>query len=268
MGTETPPEPFEDAVPRVRSLVRDAPALLVCLDFDGTLAPIVDDPAVAAPTAANEAAVASLTARPRVTTAVVSGRALADVRERIDGPAIYAGNHGLELERNGSIAVHPIASRRARCLGEICTLLELTVGTVPNCRIENKRLTGTVHLRSVPASARPIVREYTRAVVDRFGGERLDVSTGKRILEIGPAIPWGKGNAVELIESELSSEAVSIYIGDDVTDESAFDAVEPDGVGIRVGGDEPSAASVRVESPTAVSSVLEWFDSTAVDLLE
>lgn len=268
MSVQTPPRPFEQAVDTVRTAVRDSKALLLCLDFDGTLAPIVEEPTAALPKPANEAAVSSLAAHPRVTTAIVSGRALADVRGRIDGPAIYAGNHGLELERKGSIDVHPIAQKRTRRMATVRSLLERTVGTVPNCRVENKRVTVTVHCRSVPESLRPIVHQRTHEIVDRFGDETLEILAGKRVLEIRPAISWGKGNAVELIEADLPPETVSVYIGDDVTDESAFRVVESGGFGVRVGEADPSAASFRVDSPDHVASLLEWFGSTGVELLE
>lgn len=267
IDTETVPVPINEQLPEIRTTLTNASQLLVCLDFDGTLAPIVDDPDGAAPTSENESAVATLAADDAVTTAVVSGRALADVRERVDGPAIYAGNHGLELERDGSVAVHPIARKRATRIERVCSMLETVLEPIPNTRIENKRLTGTVHVRSVPADGRPIVARHTRSVVERFGCDALAVSTGKRVLEIGPSIPWGKGNAVELIAAELPEETATIYIGDDVTDESAFRAVEPDGIGIRVGDDEPSAASCRVRSPADVATALEWFGSTGIDLL-
>ena len=264
---ETVPTPLDDPA-ALRRRLEGAPRLLVCLDFDGTLAPIVEEPDAAAPTDENERAVATLAETDPITTAVVSGRALADVRERIDGPAIYAGNHGLELQRDGAVAVHPVARKRAARLEEVCSILETVLEPIPNVRIENKRLTGTVHVRTVPAPARPAVARLTRSVVDRFGGDALELSDGKRILEIEPSIPWGKGNAVELIAAELPAEAVPVYVGDDVTDESAFRAVEPEGIGIRVGGDEPSAASYRVRSPDDVAAVLEWFGSTGVELLE
>lgn len=268
MSTETPPRPIDEQRDRIRSRLAGASRLLCCLDFDGTLAPIVEDPDAAEPTAENEAAVATLAAEPTVTTAIVSGRALADVRNRIDGPSTYAGNHGLELARSDSVAVHPVARKRAARIEKVCTTLETVLEPVPNTRIQNKRLTGTVHVRSVPPAARPIVRRHTHAVVDRLGGDALDVSTGKRILEVGPSIPWGKGNAVALIDADTPPETVPMYIGDDVTDESAFRTVEPDGIGIRVGGDEPSAASCRLESPDDVATFLEWLGSVGVDVLE
>ncbi|WP_339106335.1 trehalose-phosphatase [Haloterrigena salinisoli] len=268
MSTETPPRPVETERERIRSRLTAGSRVCCCLDFDGTLAPIVEDPDAAAPTAENEAAVASLAADPAVSTAVVSGRALSDVRDRIDGPSIYAGNHGLELERNDSVAVHPVARKRAARIDEVCGILESVLEPIPNARIENKRLTGTVHYRSVPSAMRPIVRRRTHAVVDRFGGDALEVSSGKRILEIGPSIPWGKGNAVALIAADMPPGTVPIYIGDDVTDESAFRTVEPDGIGIRVGGDEPSAASYRLDSPDAVARFLEWLESITAETLE
>ena len=267
MSTETPPDPIDDERDRIRSRLAEGSRLCCCLDFDGTLAPIVDDPDAATPTAANEAAVAALAADPAVTTAIVSGRALADVRQRIDGPGTYAGNHGLELARNGTVAVHPVARKRAARIDAVCSTLESVLGSVPGCRIANKRLTGTVHVRSVPPAARPIVSRHTRAVVDRFGGDDLEISSGKRILEIGPSIQWGKGNAVELIAADMPPGTVPIYVGDDVTDESAFRAVEPEGIGIRVGGDDPSAASCRLSSPSEVADLLEWFGTTGVELL-
>ncbi|WP_306059246.1 trehalose-phosphatase [Natronococcus wangiae] len=263
--SERETRPIDELVPQLRTELTDAAELLLCLDFDGTLAPIVEEPDEAEPTRAVTEALETVTTDPDVTTAVVSGRGLADVRRRVDGPRIYAGNHGLELVRGGSVAVHPVARRRAERVDAVCEALERDLESVPNARIENKRLTATVHFRSVPPSDQPQVERLTYDAVDRFGGDDLEVSTGKQILEIGPDIPWGKGNAVELIMADLPDEAVPVYIGDDVTDESAFRAVEPEGIGVRVGGDEPTAASGRVRSPAQVASLLEWFGTTGVE---
>ncbi|ADD06614.1 trehalose-phosphatase [Natrialba magadii ATCC 43099] len=267
-STDDRPTPLTgEHLPQLRATLADASHLLVCLDFDGTLAPIVDDPDAAAPTAANETAVASLAAAKPVTTAIVSGRGLNDVRTRVDEPRIYAGNHGLELAWDGALAMHPAARERAARVEAVCETLETVLEPIPNARVENKRLTGTVHVRTVPAGARPVVRRLTRSVVERLGGDDLELSPGKRILEIGPDVDWGKGDAVSLISSELPAETVPIYIGDDVTDESAFRAVAPDGIGIRVGDDEPSAASYRVDSPDDVAGVLEWLGAAGVSLV-
>ncbi|MFA9416629.1 trehalose-phosphatase [Natrinema sp. HArc-T2] len=264
----SPPRPLEEQWPRIRATIADATGILVCLDFDGTLAPIVEDPDAAMPTERNREAVATLVDTPEITTAVISGRALSDVRQRLEGPSIYAGNHGLELARDGDISVHPVAREHAARIERLCAVLEVALAPVPNCRVENKRLTGTVHFRAVPSAAVPTVRRLTHDIVDRFGGDTLELSPGKQILETGPDLTWGKGDAVEVIAADEPSETTVIYVGDDVTDESAFRAVEPDGLGIRVGGDEPSSASARVESPADVADFLSWLGSTGVDLLE
>ncbi|MFP8952632.1 trehalose-phosphatase [Natrialbaceae archaeon A-arb3/5] len=268
MTGTTLPRRFDEHLPRIRETLSGATELLVCLDFDGTLAPIVDDPDDAAALPANERAVSRLASEPAVTTAVVSGRALDDVYGRVDGPTVYAGNHGLELARDGSVAIHPVARKRAASIAAVCSTLETVLDPVPNSRIENKRLTGTVHTRTVPDTLWPTVRRHTERVVDRIAGDDLEVSTGKRVLEIGPSIPWGKGNAVELIAAERPPETTTIYIGDDVTDESAFGAVEPDGIGVHVGNDEQSAASYRVQSPDEVSALLHWLAASGVELID
>lgn len=258
--------PLFENVETVRETLESAPQLLACFDFDGTLAPIVDDPDDARPRADAQRALVALAGNPNVTTAVVTGRALSDVRTRIEGPTIYAGNHGLELARNDSIAIHPIARKRASRLTAICATLEVVLESVPGTRIENKRLTGTVHVRSVPPELHHLVERFTHAIVERFSGGDLEVSGGKQIFEIGPSIPWGKGNAVELLAADHPPGTVVCYIGDDVTDESAFRAVEPDGIGIRV-GDGETVASRRVESPAEVARFIDWLGSAGVAAL-
>ncbi len=256
--SETRPRPIDEHLPRLRRELGLASELLVCLDFDGTLAPIVDDPDEASLTPATEAAVESLASATNVSTAIVSGRRLADVRSRVDTVSNCAGNHGLELVRDGSRLVHPVARERAELVERTCRTLETAVDPIPGCRVENKRLTGTVHVRSVSAAVRPVVRRLAHDVADRIGDGALESSTGKRVIEFAPAISWGKGDAVSLLESVHSEGTFVVYVGDDVTDESAFRAVEPDGLGVRVGDDRPSAASCRVRSPAAVASLLCW----------
>ncbi|WP_255190924.1 trehalose-phosphatase [Natronobeatus ordinarius] len=266
--SKTEPRSIAERLPALRNDLREASELLVCLDFDGTLAPIVDEPDDATPTPANAAALEALAAEESVSTAIVSGRALTDVRQRVDGPSTFAGNHGLELERDGSVGVHPVARERATLVEEVCSALEVALESIPGAAVENKRLTGTVHVRSTPPAARPVVERLTKASVERFGDDALDLSRGKRVLELGPSVPWGKGDAIELLQERRSDGAYTIYVGDDVTDESAFRAVEPDGLGVRVGDDRPTAASCRVASPTAVATLLRWLATVGVELLE
>lgn len=268
MATLSPNARFEAPIAGLREGIRGATHLLVCLDFDGTLAPIVDEPDAAAITEENRAAVEALAAEPAITPAVVTGRALADIRERLPLAITYAGNHGLELFREGETAVHPIARKRIPLVDRICEALEVALESVPNCRVENKRLTGTVHVRSVPGPARERVYAITERVVDRLAGDAVETSRGKRIIEFSPSVDWGKGDAVGLLERSAPEGSAVVYLGDDVTDESAFREIEPDDVGIYVGRDGASVASCRVDSPPAVASVLSWLADRGVDSLD
>lgn len=268
MATPKPTERFEEPTATLREGIRGAAHLLVCLDFDGTLAPIVEEPDAAAITDENRAAVEALAAEPAVTTAVVTGRALTDIRQRLSLPITYAGNHGLELYREGQTAVHPIARKRAPLVDRVSATLEAALGPIPNYRIENKRLTGTVHVRSVPDPARERVYAITEDVVDRLAGGRLETSRGKRIVEYSPSVSWGKGEAVRLLERSAPEGTAVVYLGDDVTDESAFREIEPDDVGVYVGTDGASIASCRVGSPADVTPLLTWLKGTGIELLD
>lgn len=265
MSSLEPTHSFDKPLQRIREGLDGTSNALICLDFDGTLAPIVDDPDDARITPENRAAIDALSTAPNVTTAIVTGRELSDVRARVSFPIVYAGNHGLELYRNGSVATHPIARKRSNAVEEVCVRLERGLEAFPDCHVENKGLTGTVHVRSARASTRERVHRITRETVERLGGRELEVSPGKRVVEISPAVPWGKGDVVRLLEKSCPEETFVLYIGDDVSDESAFRAIEPDGVGVHVGTDRASVASCRVRSPSEVASLLAWLVHSGID---
>ncbi|MFP9192248.1 trehalose-phosphatase [Natronosalvus vescus] len=253
---------------QIRAGLNQHDELLACFDFDGTLAPIVDDPVAASPLPAARRGVASLASIDGVTTAIVSGRALSDVADRIDGADAYAGNHGLELERDGSLAIHPIAQRRASLVTRCCRALESRLAPILGCTVENKRLTGTVHVRHVADWKRPAIRHEVETVVDRIGGDALVISEGKSIFEIGPNISWTKGDAVSLLESTQAVDPFVLYLGDDTTDETVFRRLDSSGCGVRVGASAETDASFRLESPQAVCRLLQWLVDVATDRLE
>lgn len=93
------PPPIEDDLDRVRTALERAPHVLCCLDFDGTLAPIVANPSEARILPETESVLRTLVEQSAVTVAIVSGRSVEDLRERVEPDAILVGNHGLELER-------------------------------------------------------------------------------------------------------------------------------------------------------------------------
>jgi trehalose-phosphatase len=246
--------------------------MLVALDFDGTLAGIVGDPDAARLEPDTRAALVRLAARPDTDIAVVSGRALEDVRARvaIDG-VFYGGNHGLEIEGPGVQRVHVDAAAARPALAACAEHLRPHVDALPGAILEDKGLTLSVHYRQVPgdrdgAGARLL--QEVRALATKFPG--LRVTTGKMVIELRPDVQWDKGRAVRFLLAALEAGAGSmlpvIFIGDDITDEDAFRAISADGQGIVVAPEPPAetAAALWVRSPAEVTMLLHalggWTD--------
>jgi len=252
-----PPLLDETWLSQVRADLVDAGGLLLCLDFDGTLAPIVENPDEATMTSGSSAFLSDLAADGAVTVAVVSGRGLQDLQSRVDVEGIhYAGNHGLEWSDGNGRHVASDAQATQPDLAMTVERLRETIGDVPGCRIEDKRLTATVHLRQIPDDHREAVVETVSDSVDSADGLRL--SHGKEILEIRPDVPAGKDRAVDRLR-ECHPDRLPIFVGDDVTDEAGFLAVVDDGFGILVGDRADTAATRRVPDPSAVTMLLGWF---------
>ena len=243
--------------------------VLLCLDFDGTLAPHVDDPDAATLTPDNRRVLETLRQQSALDIAIVSGRALADLKDRVGIESFtYAGNHGLESDvwTDSEESTHPRVKRYCSFIGQICAELETQL-TIPGCHIENKEVTATVHYRNADIAPDEI-EERVASVVEEIGGESLQLVPGTEIVEIRPAIEWNKGHAVRQFEKRCPGECLTIYIGDDTTDEDAFRAIEPEGISIYVGTDDETDASYYVPDVDGVTEFLEWLAETGIDALQ
>ena len=243
-----------------------APGVLLCLDFDGTLAPIVDEPDDAVMDADCRAHVAQLATNPSVEVAVISGRAIDDLRERVGlDDVVYAGNHGLELRRDDRTEVVPEAADQRDVIDGVCTAIEERTASIPDCTVEHKDVTATVHYRQVPDdSVAAVVDAVEDAVADV--DDTLEVLAGKQIREIRPHVAWDKGRIVDLLAEEVPDDWETVYVGDDTTDEDAFEVVEPDGIGVLVGDERKTAASVRLADRSDVTAVLDCIQAQQQDV--
>lgn len=242
-------------LPAVAERLAVASRLSLCLDFDGTLAPIVESPDDAAMPVRLRETLAALADRPRVDVAVVSGRGLADLRERVpvDGCAL-AGNHGLEMDRDGERWVHPEVADARPALERACRAVADHFDDVPDVRIEDKRVTATVHHRGADVDHDTVRAAVGSALDDESG---LVATDGRKIVEIRPTVEWDKADAVRSLTDD---DAAAAYVGDDTTDEDAFEVLDElpnGGVGVLV-GDRPSAADFRVADVDGVRTFLEW----------
>jgi trehalose 6-phosphate phosphatase len=259
--------PLFESIEEVRGRLARANGLLLCTDFDGTLAPITDDPDGAEITPANDDALRALAGREDSRVAVVSGRGVEDVAARvgIEGLA-YAGNHGLELTRDGRTTTHPIAADRKGGIEALLADLGERLDGVENCVFEDKGVTATVHYRGVaPENAERV--EAAVAAAMEVHGEGLHCSSGKEIFEIGPAIPWDKGRVISLLAEDTPEKWIAAYLGDDTTDETAFRALGEDGISVFIGDEGDTAARYRVADPEGVARFFEWLAGDGTDAL-
>lgn len=216
------------------------------LDVDGTLAPIVARPELAAVPAETKAELARLAGRYRLV-ACVSGRAGDDAARLVGVAGVeYVGNHGLELDPRA----HGLADEIAR--------FREAVG-LP---VEDKRLSLTYHYRE--AEDEEAARAKLEGVAARARDAGLVARWGRKVLEIRPPVEAHKGTAVR--ELLARSEArLGLYAGDDTTDLDAFAGLVSAGlehaVRVAVASDEgPSelleAADLVVEGPAAMAALL------------
>jgi len=251
--------PARDAV---ADRLAGAPGVVCCLDFDGVLAPIVDDPDAAVMAPRLRERLVALRDCESVRVAVVSGRGLGDLRDRIGVPGVdYAGNHGLERLSDGERSVAADARPSRATVARVCDRLGDRLAHVPGVRIEDKDLTATVHVRGVPDDRVPEVERTVRETVEEAtsaGGPALEIRDGKAIREVRPAVDRDKGSAVRQLARRAPDGWLPLYVGDDVTDEDAFEALRErgDGLGVLV-GDRQTAADYRLGSQRDVRELLD-----------
>lgn len=169
---------------------------------------------------------------------VLSGRTLVDVKSRVGVPNIcYGGNHGLVISGEGLRFVHPGALRAKPIIEEAGRRLEKQiVASFEGAWVERKDFTLSLHYRLVNQSAVPqLKRAFYRVAAEISRDNSLTVMKGKKVLELMPDIAWNKGNAVLWILDRLGDNYLPIFVGDDVTDETAFKALENGGITIRIG---------------------------------
>ena len=217
---------------------------LLAFDFDGTLAPIVADPARAAMRASTRRLLERAAgAYPCI---VISGRSRADVGRRLHGVRLrgVVGNHGLEPWR--------AAPRLVREVRRFVPLLEARLRGVAGVVIEDKGLSLAVHYRR--SRDKQEARARIRAAAARLGPARL--MGGKQVLNILPAGAPDKGLALERARARLG-RATAVYVGDDETDEDVFRLARSKRLlAIRVGRKRGSAAPYYIRTQADIDRLL------------
>lgn len=227
------PMPALDSLDLLTARLSEHPA--VFLDYDGTLTPIVDDPAAATIGDEERAVLRSLAEKMPV--AIVSGRGLDDVRGHVSVEGLtYSGSHGFEIEHpDGNRTIQEDAAVAVPQLDEAEEQLVERSEGLTGVMIERKPYAIAVHTRRAESDEiRAAAGELAREVVAHF--DNLVLRGGKEIHELRPALDWDKGAALSHLLDQLPGDPVPLYIGDDETDEDGFLAVRREsGLGVLVG---------------------------------
>ncbi len=246
------PEGIDPGLDAALRAFAQRPTVLVATDFDGVLAPFVLDPLDARPQEGTVETLTALAAMPGTHAAIVSGRDL-ETLTRLSGTEGSAigriGGHGAQTSR--ALTWH-LDDDAAALLDRLPDLLAPLLADHPGVRLEHKPTAVVVHTRGLPAEQARAAEDAAEALGSSTDG--LSVLRGKHVVELG-VVHADKGSALRALAEELGADAV-LYLGDDVTDEHAFEVMAPPDVSIKV-GEGATAAAHRVSGPSKVPAVLD-----------
>ena len=244
-------DPLQAAIGRLAGTER----LLVALDFDGTLAPLVDRPEDARATDRARAAIERLATADDTRVAIVSGRALDSLGQVASPPTgtLLSGSHGVELKLDTGPIQIDLRDTELSKLDRLAEIVEGVADGSSGAWIERKPAGLALHTRRMKANDGLALQQDAR---DQVAAELLGVTvrTGKAVLEFAVRSS-DKGESLTRLRQHVGATA-AIYVGDDVTDEDAFASLDAQDVGVKVGQGK-SIATYRVRSPEDVAELLE-----------
>ncbi len=229
------------------------------LDYDGTLAPLASRPELATLSPSVRATLHQLAEM--TFTAIVSGRDRAEVEALVGLPELaYVGCHGLDMVGpHGAQIPHALPTWIAPRMQSVKERLRKELSGIRGVLIEPKAFSVAVHVRLATKAAAGEAIKVVERLVETDG--QLAVGRGKCLVEVLPNVPWNKGRAVKLLIDRLPkdrSASFPIYIGDDLTDETAFDVVGTWGAGIVViETARETCATHSLRTPTDVERFLK-----------
>jgi trehalose 6-phosphate phosphatase len=229
-----------------RALVARAHEVALCLDFDGTLSPVVDDPEAARPLEGIVEMLGPLVRR-FAAVAIISGRPAPYLAEHVGVPGVrYLGLYGLQEMFEGEVRVdHRLEAARPAVAAAEAALRDSLAVRDSGAWLEDKVYSVAVHTRRVPD------RDLWTDAIDRTARETadqqgLELIPGKMVWELRPRVRGDKGDGVRRVVAESGARVV-VVIGDDLGDLPAFAAVAQ----LRTEGYDGLRVAVRSEEAPA-----------------
>ncbi len=240
------------------SLLNRGTRICLFLDFDGTLVPIRKNPEECVLPPDIKDLLKAITASGTCAVTVLSGRSLPDIQRKVDLDGIYhGGNHGLIISGPDMTFVHPEALGMMRVIERVRRGLEKEISGVPGVWIEDKELSFTLHFREAPDGTGRLLGAMFRRILSGVPEKQhLILLKGKKVLELAPHARWDKGKAALFVLSTFGSGWIPVYVGDDVTDEFAFRALEGKGITVRVGTSKRTVARYYLKRQGEVRQLL------------
>jgi len=239
--------------------------IILFLDYDGTLAPIAENPWKAVLPEENKELIERLVNIPLFQVVIISGRALADLKMMagIEG-VIYIGNHGWEIEGSSMHFESFISIKVSSIMQKLKYELITAMSDIQGAFVEDKGMTLSVHYRQVGREREFLVRRiFERICVPYRRQNMVRIHTGKKVLELRPPVEWDKGKAVlwllrkqEILKGK--GNVLPVYIGDDASDEEAFKALKDKGVTVFVGSVKSSSARYYLRGQEDVTEFLKY----------
>jgi trehalose-phosphatase len=247
---------FENKDPKLECGLR---SFFLFLDFDGTLVPIQNDPTkcVLSPKIKGQLEAIALSGKACI--AILTGRTVSDVRDRVNIQDVYyGGNHGIVISGPRVNYTHPDALSGKHIIDKVCREIEQEIGNIEGAFIEKKKFGFTLHYRMAKKDDKALIqRAFHRITAENSDAQTVTVMRGKKVLELAPNVSWDKGTAALFILQELKRNYLPIYVGDDLTDETAFKTLNENGITIRVGRSKKTAAKYYLKGQWEVARFLK-----------
>ena len=250
----------------VRRRIRQARGIFLGLDFDGTLAPLRLRPCDAVLPEGVLVLLRRLARTSDIRVVLISGRGLADLKKKVPVPeAWFSGSHGLQFHVQGRTTSVRVSGKGTLALRRLERTLRARIGKIPGVIFESKGPAFAVHYRMTEGAVRKqVVSVLEEALADVRAGVGIKGGRGKEVAEFLVDVVGDKGVALrKLLARWRRKEILPVFIGDDLTDETAFREVNRlGGISVLVGEREgASAARYALSDPQAVARFLGDLDA-------